>query len=43
MYSSEDSKGVRDVTLPTAPPSDPSAPISATAVDEATGILDVTK
>jgi hypothetical protein len=34
---------VRDVTLPSAPPADPSAPLSATAVDEVTGVLDLTR
>ena len=43
MFSTEDSKGVRDVNLPIAPPSDPMAPFSPTAVDEASGLLDVTR
>ena len=43
IFNSDDNKGVRDVTLPSAPPSDPSAPLSAQAVDEATGVLDLTR
>jgi uncharacterized protein YbaR (Trm112 family) len=43
VFSSEDNKGVRDVNLPTVARGDPSAPLSATAVDEASGMLDITR
>jgi hypothetical protein len=43
VFSSEDNKGVRDVNLPTVARGDPTAPLSATAVDEASGMLDITR
>ena len=42
VYNGDDGRGLRDITLPTAAP-EPGTPLSAQAVDEASGVVDVTR
>uniref|UniRef100_A0A7S3HJU9 Serine/threonine-protein phosphatase 2A 55 kDa regulatory subunit B n=1 Tax=Spumella elongata TaxID=89044 RepID=A0A7S3HJU9_9STRA len=42
VFNGDDGRGLRDITLPTVA-SEPGAPLAAQAVDEASGIVDVTR